>query len=126
MLGELEGAAAVGIDSALLDTLVPQFNAELSAALDEFRAETGADVQELDLNALFDSIVANPSNYGFINVEEPVLANSPFPGTEVAYNPAIVGQDPAVQHATLFLDPLFNPTALGHSIIAETARSTLT
>lgn len=125
-LSNPEAAAAVGVDAALLDSLVPQFNAELSAALADFRAETGADVQELDLNALFDSIVADPSNYGFINVQQPVLASLPFPGTEVTYNPAIVGQDPAVQHATLFLDPLFNPTALGHSIIAETARSVLT
>ena len=116
----------MGIDAPLLDALIPQFNAELSAALDGFRAETGVDVQELDLNKLFDSIVANPSNYGFINTQQPVLASLPFPGTEVAYNPAIVGQDPAVQHATLFLDPLFNPTALGHAVIAETARSTLT
>ena len=125
-LSSPEAAAAVGIDSALLGTLVEQFNVELSTALDDFRAETGVDVQELDLNKLFDSIVANPSNYGFINVSQPVLASLPFPGTEVAYNPAIVGQDPAVQHATLFLDPLFNPTALGHAVIAETARSTLT
>jgi hypothetical protein len=30
-----------------------------------------------------------------------------------------------VQHATLFLDPFFHPTALGHSILAETARDEL-
>lgn len=125
-LSNPEAAAAVGIDAGLLDTLVPQFNAQLDAALDDFRAETGADVHELDLNKLFDSIIANPSNYGFINTQQPVLASLPFPGTEVTYNPAIVGQDPAVQHATLFIDPLFNPTALGHAVIAETARSTLT
>ena len=54
---------------------------------------------------------------GFVNVDEPVLiSRTPLTGEPPAYNPAIIGQDPAVQHATLFLDPFFHPTALGHSI----------
>jgi len=47
-------------------------------------------------------------------------------GTTPAYNPAIVGQDPQVQHGSLFLDPYFDPTALGQTVMAQTARSTLT
>lgn len=59
-------------------------------------------------------------------MDEPVLiSQTPLTGEQPAYNPAIIGQDPAVQHATLFLDPFFHPTALGHSILAETARNEL-
>jgi phospholipase/lecithinase/hemolysin len=103
------------------DKLVAEFNVELGEAVKEFSQRTGADVTLLDVNKLFDGIKANPDAYGFINVEEPVLQNTPMPGTTPEYNPAIVGQDPAVQHATLFIDSFFHPTALGHSLIAETA-----
>ena len=88
-------------------------------------ASTGLDVKELDLNSLFNNIVAKPSDYGFTNVSEPLLTNATVPGTVPAYNPAIVGQDPAVEHSTLFLNPFYDTTALGQAVIAQTARSTL-
>ena len=112
-------------DPAADKVLFDQFNTELSASLDQFKASTGLDVKELDLYSLFNSIAASPSDYGFANVSEPVLANATAPGTVPAYNPAIVGQDPAVEHATLFLNPFYDTTALGQAIIAQTARSTL-
>ena len=59
-------------------------------------------------------------------MSQPVLSSSPGIGSTPTYNPAIVGQDPEVQHATLFLDQYFDPTALGQALIAQTARSTLT
>lgn len=119
-------AQTLGIDSSIYPPLIDQFNAELSASLAGFESRTGLDVQELDLNKLFDGIAADPAAYGFTNVTESVLANPPFPGSKPVYNPNIVGQDLIVQHSTLFLDPFFNPAALGQSVIAETARSALT
>ena len=101
-------------------------NDQLATALHTFESETGLDVELLDVNALFDAIAADPLAYGFVNVDQPVLAIPPIqPGTPEVYNPAIVGQDPAVRHATLFIDPVFHPTALGHAILGETARDDL-
>ncbi len=125
LFGDPAIAGALGIDSSIYGPLTEQFNASLATALGSFKSETGLDVKELDLNKLFDGIAADPAAYGFLNVTESVLANPPFPGSTPVYNPDIVGQDPLVQHGTLFIDPFFNPTALGQSIIAETARGTL-
>jgi len=102
-----------------------QFNAELETGLENFQAGSGLDVKELDLNSLFSDIVANPTDYGFTNVDQPVLASGTAPGSPVAYNPGIMGQDPAVEHSTLALDPFFDPTARGQALIAQTARNTL-
>ena len=121
-----EFLAQLGAAPGAFEPLVEQFNAQLASAVEAFEDERGVDVEVLDLNRLFDAIEADPLAYGFVNVDQPVLAAPPLePGTPTVYNPAIVGQDPAVQHATLFLDPFFHPTALGHAIVAETARSEL-
>ncbi len=118
--------AATGATQAGFQGLVSDFNTQLQAGLSAFQTSTGLDVKSLDLNALFNGIAANPSAYGFSNTTQPVLINPPTPGSTPTYNPAIVGQDPQVQHSSLFLDPYFDPTSLGQTIIAQTARSTLT
>ena len=117
---------ALGAAPGTFEPLVNQFNAQLGAALSTFEDASGVDVNLLDVNRLFNAIGADPLAYGFLNVDQPVLLAPPLqPGTPTVYNPAIVGQDPAVQHATLFVDPFFHPTALGQSILAETARDVL-
>ncbi len=118
--------AATGATQAGFQGLVNDFNTQLAAGISAFQSQTGLDVKTLDLNTLFNSISATPLNYGFTNATQPVLVSTPGIGTTPAYNPAIVGQDPQVQHGSLFLDPYFDPTALGQAIIAQTARSTLT
>ncbi len=118
--------AATGATPALFQGLVGEFNTELAAGLKSFQASSGLDVKTLDLNTLFQGIVNDPSNYGFTNITQPVLISTPNAGTAPVYNPAIVGQDPQVQHGSLFLDPYFDPTALGQALIAQTARNTLT
>jgi phospholipase/lecithinase/hemolysin len=118
--------AATGATQAGFQGLVSDFNTQLAAGISTFQSQTGLDVKTLDLNTLFNGISANPSNFGFSNTTQPVLVSTPGIGTTPTYNPAIVGQDPQVQHGSLFLDPYFDPTALGQAIIAQTARSTLT
>jgi len=118
--------AATGATPALFQGLVGEFNTELTAGLKSFQASTGLDVKTLDLNKLFQGIVNDPSAYGFTNITQPVLVSTPNAGTTPVYNPAIVGQDPQVEHGSLFLDPYFDPTALGQALIAQTARTTLT
>ena len=116
----------LGVEPGFFTPIVEGYNQGLTAALEEYEAESGANIEILDTNNLFNSIAAEPGAYGFVNVDEPVLSSqTPVTGEPIAYNEAIVGQDPAVQHATLFLDPYFHPTALGHSIVAETARDEL-
>ena len=116
----------LGVEPGFFDPVVEGYNEGLTAALDAYEMESGANIEILDTNSLFDSIAENPGAYGFVNVDEPVLSSqTPVTGEPIAYNDAIVGQDPAVQHATLFIDPYFHPTALGHSIVAETARNEL-
>ena len=117
--------AATGATKEGFQGLVNDFNAQLSSGLTAFQDQTGLDVKTLDLNSLFNSIADNPSNYGFSNTTQPVLLSTPNAGATPAYNPAIVGQDPQVQHGSLFLDPYFDPTGLGQAIIAQSARTTL-
>ena len=114
------------VEPGFFDPIVEGYNEGLTAALEEYEVESGVNIEILDTNALFDDIAAEPGAYGFTNVDEPVLSSqTPVTGEPIAYNEAIVGEDPAVQHGTLFLDPYFHPTALGHSIVAETARDEL-
>ena len=116
----------LGVEPGFFDPIVEGYNQGLTAALEQYEAESGANIEIFDTNALFDAIAEEPGAYGFVNVEEPVLSSqTPVTGEPIEYNSEIVGEDPAVQHSTLFLDPYFHPTALGHSIVAETARNLL-
>lgn len=105
--------------------LVNDFNTQLATGLDTFGKQTGLDVKTLDLHSLFDGIVADPSRYGFANVTQPVLSSLPGTGTSPVYNPAINGQDPRVEHGSLFIDPLFDTTTRAQTLIAQTAHGTL-
>ena len=119
--------AATGATPAQFQGLVGAFNAQLTSGLAQFSASNpSVDVKTLDLSTLFKGIATSPLDYGFTNISQPVLSSTPTPNTSPTYNPAIVGQDPQVQHGSLFLDPFFDPTALGQSLIAQTARTTLT
>ncbi len=120
------GQQLFGDDPSALQGVVKQFNTELASALDTFKADTGLDVKELDLNKLFGGIVNDPSAYGFSNLTTPVLDNPPGVGLPQDFSAGDTPtQDPAVEHASLFTDPFFHPTALGQSIMAETAKSAL-
>lgn len=116
----------LGVEPGFFEPIVEEYNAGLTSALEDYEIASDVNIEILDTNALFDSIATEPGAYGFVNVEEPVLSSqTPVTGEPIEYNEAIVGEDPAVQHSTLFLDPYFHPTALGHSIVAETARDEL-
>ena len=121
-----EFQAILGVEPGFFGPVVEGYNGGLTAALEAYEAESGANIDILDTKSLFDAIAEEPGSYGFVNVDEPVLSSqTPLTGEPIEYNDAIVGEDPAVQHATLFIDPFFHPTALGHSIVAETARDEL-
>lgn len=115
------GATVAGVQGILND-----FNTKLATGLSAFQSQTGLDVKTLDLHTLFNNVVASPSDFGFTNVTQPVLSSIPGTGsTPVTYNPAINGQNPQVEHGSLFLDPLFDTTERGQVLIARTAHDTL-
>ncbi len=118
---QASGATVAGVQG-----VVDDFNTQLAAGLGAFQSQTGLDVKTLDLHALFNDIAAKPADYGFANTTEPVLSSLPDTGSTPVYNPAINGQDPQVEHGSLFIDPLFDPTERAQVLIAQTARNTLT
>ena len=117
-----EFQALLDVEPGFFDPIVEGYNQGLTAALENYEAESGANIEIFDTSALFNAIAEDPGAYGFVNVEEPVLiSQTPLNGEPPAYNPAIIEGGLEVQQATLFIDPFFHPTALGHSIVAETA-----
>ena len=117
---------ASGATVAGVETLVDDFNSQLTAALSTFKSETGLDVKTLDLHTLFNNIVADPSAYGFTNVTQPVISSIPGTTSAPVYNTAINGQNSSLEQGSLFMDPLFDTTSRGQTLIAQTAHNTLT
>ena len=121
-----EFQALLGVEPGFFGSVVEGYNQGLTAALEAYETESGANITIFDTSALFNAIAEEPEAFGFVNVEEPVLiSQTPLTGEPPAYNPAIIEGGLAEQQATLFIDPFFQPTALGHSIVAETARDEL-
>ena len=117
-----EFQALLGVEPGFFGPVVEGYNQGLTAALENYEMESGANIEIFDTSALFNAIAEEPEAYGFVNVEEPVLiSQTPLTGEPPAYNPAIVEGGLEAQQATLFIDPFFHPTALGHSIVAKTA-----
>lgn len=74
---------------------------------------TGINLISVDVNSLFDSAIANPSQYGFTNVTQPCLTNFQNP-VDFIYNVC------ARPNEYLFWDE-FHPTTAGHKLVAESA-----
>ena len=83
----------LGVEPGFFDPVVEEYNQNLTTALEAYEAESGANIEILDLNELFDDIAANPEAYGFVNVNEPVLSSqTPVTGEPIKYNEAIDGE----------------------------------
>jgi phospholipase/lecithinase/hemolysin len=94
-------------DQAALTATSQQFNALLSAEVDALNAQYNVDVDLLDIEALFQQMLADPSRYGFTNTTDP------------AYNEDTGAVAPnAATYA--FWDEI-HPTALAHQWIATAA-----
>ena len=117
-LGELPGlslgdrtalaALSLGYDALLAQTL---------ASLGTQLAPQGVKLIPMDVNSLFNNTLDNPSQYGFTNVSDSCLVNSPI---GFSYNPAepISVCDKPAQY--LFWD-FEHPTTATHQIIAAEA-----
>jgi len=118
-----EGLAAGPPASAALSELSAGFDNTLIngsgpiPSLAELAAGNSVDISVLNTYSLLDSIAADPALYGFTNVTDPCLTNSPdFMGGTVCATP----------DQYLFWDESGHPTAAGHQIIADAALSIVT
>ena len=73
------------------------------------------------------SVTVGPDSALYVGL----LMGEPYPAgyaqvIRIANPDATTGHNGTFEHSCLFLDPHFDPTALGQAIMAQTARSTLT
>jgi outer membrane lipase/esterase len=110
-IGKTPLAAADPATSAGATLLTQIFNSTLAAALANSEvADVGLDLDTLDLYGLMNSVIADPTTYGFSNVTDACKSGDlGAPGTVCA--------DP---NSYLFWDA-FHPTAKAHMLIADTA-----
>lgn len=97
-----------------LTELSDTHNLLLDSSIEEMEDTlTGAEITVLEVDSLFDDILANPDEFGLTNVAEPFL-------DPVTFEPT-VGANP---DEYLFYDTL-HPTVAGHALISDFALETL-
>ena len=102
------------VSPAELTELSDTHNSLLNSGVEELEDNlTGANITVLDVNSLFDDVLANPEKFGLTNVTEPFL--DPITLTPTA------GANP---DEYLFYDTL-HPTEAGHEIISDFALEAL-
>ena len=102
--------------NAEADALTLAFNDELAAALDDLDAASpGLTTYRLDVQGLFDAVVADPSAFGFTNVSDPA-APGLDPGDQ-SYDGSQIVPTP---DKYVFWDE-FHPTAAAHDLLGERA-----
>ena len=104
----------LSVSPAELTELSDTHNSLLDSGVEELEDSlTGADITILDVNSLFDDVLANPEEFGLTNVTEPFL--DPITLTPTA------GANP---DEYLFYDTL-HPTEAGQALISDFALETL-
>ncbi|MBN9561266.1 MAG: SGNH/GDSL hydrolase family protein [Alphaproteobacteria bacterium] len=108
LLGNPQLSALATAASGLYDSL-------LAASLQQIAQTTGLQIDLLDMYALLNRAVQNPSAYGFADVTTPCWTGSTAggPGT-------LCSTDKSLQDLHLFWDSL-HPTEAGHALIARAA-----
>ena len=89
------------------------FNASFSLEVDNLGvAGSEADVIEVDLFAVVEAVAANPSDFGFTNITDPLLFS-------------LLGPNPPTNPQEYFFWDLFHPTTRGHELFAATISQTI-
>lgn len=113
--GNSPGGAATGLGDSL-NALASFYNTNLHEGLIGLESSLGVKIMIMDIEGLFDDVIANPDVYGLSNVTIPCLD-----GTA---QPTGVCPTDAAADATLFWDAI-HPTRAGHSVVSEFAQATL-
>lgn len=113
--GNSPGGAATGLGDSL-NQLASFYNTNLHEGLIGLEGSLGVKIMIMDIEGLFDDVIANPGVYGLNNVTIPCLDGTAQP----------TGACPteAAADATLFWDAI-HPTRAGHSVVSEFAQATL-
>src|ERR1700733_10615742 len=100
--------------------LAAEFDSALISGVDAIASLDSLNLSTLDTYSLLDTIVANPSSYGFTNVTSPCVTGAIdyVGGTACA-------STLAAQNKYLFWDDL-HPTEAGHAIVANAALAVVT
>ena len=109
-LGALPSTRNLGATAIDLNNLTAAHNAGLAATIADLKlARPDVNLNLLDVNGLFNRVVANPSSFGFTDVTTQCIT-----ATTVCANP----------NANLFWDEI-HPTTEGHRLIGELAFNTV-
>ena len=104
------------IQSATMNSITLQYNATLSSALDELEtSQPNLNLFRLDVSAVIDEVVADPSAFGFVNITDPA-APGLEPGAS-SYDTSLIASNP---NGYLFWDQI-HPSAAAHTILAKRA-----
>ena len=78
-----------------LTTFTSSFNALLTAEVSAQESTLGINITLLDVNGIYETVLANPGSFGFTNVDQPVLlAGDPANADQYLYWDAVHPTDP--------------------------------
>jgi phospholipase/lecithinase/hemolysin len=108
-----------------LAQLVPTFNNELWAALDELQSSTpGLNIVKFDFHELYHMIAANPSRFGFSNLEQPGCGDCAL--WDLSQRPTgYVFGNVVLNPDQYYLWDDVHPSAAAHRVIGDAAYSLL-
>ncbi|HJR14096.1 MAG TPA: autotransporter domain-containing protein [Rhodanobacteraceae bacterium] len=115
------GIAQGPIAAAQLTGLSITYNSALNAGL----ASTGVNIIPVNTFAMLNEFVADPSRYGFTNVNQPACTGSSFGCVPVGTPGAQSTYQPGTQNTYLFADGV-HPTTATHAMLAQYAESIIT
>jgi phospholipase/lecithinase/hemolysin len=108
MLGDLPGTNTLPqSERDALDQLSSSFDSLLHSELGVLRQSLGITIYEPDINGLFQSVIADPAQYGFTNVTTSALGDGVLNG-----------------QGYLFWDDI-HPTTAGHQLVADVAAASM-
>ena len=118
-LGHTPRGAATG-QAAQLNELAGRVNSALHSTMIGLQSSLGVQIVLMDVEGLFDDVLAAPALYGVANTATPCLSTTP----PRRARPTGACATAAATAATLFWDPL-HPTATAHALLSAFATATL-
>ncbi|WGV26222.1 SGNH/GDSL hydrolase family protein [Halotia branconii] len=104
-----------------LSSLISAHNSNLAASVDFLSQQLSPDINiiPVDVNYLFNQAIANPNKFGFTNVTDSCIGDSPIVPIEIFPQPVV-----CIPDKFLFWDEV-HPTTAMHQLIGELAFSAL-